>query len=219
MLPHRLSGKRLVWAIEASGTSEPVGSEQRRESGERAALAPHNVVAFLPGMDEARKAIDALERGGIEAAEISLLGPAAEEASERFDTRERDAGVAGRVGTRAAIGAAAGGATGGLAGFLAGLAAFAIPGVGPVIGAGVWATTVAGAVAGGSVGGVIGGYSAVDMTEAYELTYESVKAGRVLVGVHSQDPETVDTGEEILRKLEPLSLDRFDAHGHRLHLD
>jgi hypothetical protein len=201
------------------GYQRPVASEEMRERGATAALATYNVVAVLPGMEEARAAIDALERGGIEAAEISLLGPAAEEAAEHVDTRERDAGVAGRVGTRAAVGAAAGGATGGLAGFLAGLAAFAIPGVGPVLGAGVWAATVAGAVAGGSVGGVIGGYSAVDMTEAYELTYESVKAGRVLVGVHSEDPGTVEKGEEILRGLEPLSLDRFDAHGHRVHRD
>src|SRR5688572_23908902 len=113
-------------------------------------------------MPEARKALDALEAAGIDAAEISLLGPAAEEAAEHADTRERDAGMAGRVGKRA-TGALAGGATGGLAGFLAGLVAFAIPGVGPVIGGGVWAATIGGAVAGGSVGGVIGGYSAVDM--------------------------------------------------------
>ncbi|HEY3209322.1 MAG TPA: hypothetical protein VGL18_05955, partial [Actinomycetota bacterium] len=165
-----------------------MSSEEIRRSEERPAFAPYNVMAVFAGMSEARTAIDALERGAIEAAEISLLGPAAEEAAEHMDTRQRDAGVAGRVGTRATVGAVAGGATGGLAGFLAGLVAFAIPGVGPVVGAGVWAATIGGAVAGGSVGGVIGGYSAVDMNEAYELTYESVRAGRVLVGVHSEDP-------------------------------
>jgi hypothetical protein len=188
-------------------------------SEEKPAFAPHNVVAVFPGMPEAREALDALEAAGIDAAEISLLGPAAEEAAEQADTRERDAGMAGRVGKRATMGALAGGATGGLAGFLAGLAAFAIPGVGPVIGAGVWAATIGGAVAGGSVGGVIGGYSAVDMNEAYELTYESVRAGRVLVGVHSEDPAHVDRGEEILRKLDPLSIDRFDRSGRRLRRD
>jgi isoaspartyl peptidase/L-asparaginase-like protein (Ntn-hydrolase superfamily) len=186
---------------------------------EKPAFAPHNVVAVLPGMPEARKALDALEAAGIDAAEISLLGPAAEEAAEQTDTRERDAGVAGRVGKRATVGAVAGGATGGLAGFLAGLAAFAIPGVGPVIGAGVWAATIGGAVAGGSVGGVIGGYSAVDMNEAYELTYESVRAGRVLVGVHSEDSAHVDRGEQVLRKLDPLSIDRFDKIGRRRRRD
>jgi hypothetical protein len=196
-----------------------MSSEEIRRSEERPAFAPYNVMAVFAGMSEARTAIDALERGAIEAAEISLLGPAAEEAAEHMDTRQRDAGVAGRVGTRATVGAVAGGATGGLAGFLAGLVAFAIPGVGPVVGAGVWAATIGGAVAGGSVGGVIGGYSAVDMNEAYELTYESVRAGRVLVGVHSEDPDHVDKGEKILRKLDPLSVDRFDASGRRLRQD
>ncbi len=196
-----------------------MSAEQTSRRKEPPAFAPHNVVGVFPGMPEARAAIDALERGAVDAAEISLLGPAAEEAALQVDTRERDAGVADRVGTRATVGAVAGGATGGLAGFLAGLAAFAIPGVGPVLGAGVWAATIGGAVAGGSVGGVIGGYSAVDMNEAYELTFESVRAGRVLVGVHSEDPHHVDKGEEILRKLEPLSVEHFDASGRRIHPD
>jgi hypothetical protein len=182
-------------------------------------FAPHNVVTVFPGMQQAREAIDALERGGIDAAEVSLLGPAAEEAAEHLDTLDRDEGMAERVGSRATVGAVAGGATGGLAGFLAGLAAFAIPGVGPVLGAGVWAATIGGAVAGGSVGGVIGGYSAVDMNEAYELTYESVRAGRVVVGVHSEDPAHVQKGAEILRKLDPLGVDHFEASGRRVHND
>jgi hypothetical protein len=196
-----------------------MSSDQVPAEKQPPAFAPHNVVAVFPGMQQAREAIDALERGGIEAAEVSLLGPAAEEAAEHLDTRDRDAGMAERVGSRATVGAVAGGATGGLAGFLAGLAAFAIPGVGPVLGAGVWAATIGGAVAGGSVGGVIGGYSAVDMNEAYELTYESVRAGRVVVGVHSEDPAHVQKGEEILRKLDPLGVDRFEASGRRVHND
>jgi hypothetical protein len=193
-----------------------MSSEQVPAEKQRPAFAPHNVVAVFPGMQQAREAIDALERGGIDAAEVSLLGPAAEEAAEHLDTRDRDESMTERVGSRATAGAVAGGATGGLAGFLAGLAAFAIPGVGPVLGAGVWAATIGGAVAGGSIGGVIGGYSAVDMNEAYELTYESVRAGRVVVGVHSEDPAHVRRGEEILRKLDPLGVDRFEASGRRV---
>ena len=196
-----------------------MSSGQMPAEKQPAEFAPHNVVAVFPGMPEARDAIDALERAGMDAAEISLLGRAAEEAAEHLDTRERDEGMAGRVGSRATVGAVAGGATGGLAGFLAGLAAFAIPGVGPVLGAGVWAATIGGAVAGGSVGGVIGGYSAVDMNEAYELTYESVRAGRVIVGVHSEDPAHVQKGEEILRTLDPVRVDRFEASGRRVPQD
>jgi hypothetical protein len=179
-------------------------------------LAEHNVVASFPDMESGAAAVDALERGGIDGASISLLGKAVEEAAAETETTERDAGVAERVGKRAAIGAAAGTAAGGLTGFLAGLAAFAIPGVGPVVGTGVWAATAAGAVAGGGVGGVVGGVSAIDMTEAWELTQEAVRAGRVMVGVHSEDRAISEKGEEILRRRDPLRVDRYDRQGRRV---
>jgi hypothetical protein len=179
-------------------------------------FAQHNVIAVFPDMQAAAEAVDALERGGIDGAEISVLGKPVEEAATETDTTERDAAVSNRVGKRVMVGAASGTAAGGLAGFLAGLAAFAIPGVGPVIGVGVWASTVAGAVAGGAVGGVVGGVSSLDMTEAWELTQEEVGAGRVLVGVHSADPDRVEKGSQILRDGEPVRIERFDARGRRL---
>ena len=94
--------------------------------------------------------------------------------------------------------------------------AFAIPGVGPVIGAGVWAAIAGGAVAGGAVGGVIGGVSSLDMTEAWELTYQSVREGRVLVGVHSDDTAEADRAADILRGQDAARVDRFDRQGKRL---
>ena len=111
---------------------------QSREAQD-APLAEFNVIGVFPDMVAARKAMDALERAGIDAVHISLLGPRAEEASSRADTRERDENVAVDVGKRTGIGAAAGAAAGGIAGLIAGAVAFAIPGVGPVIGAGLWA--------------------------------------------------------------------------------
>jgi hypothetical protein len=181
-----------------------------------AALAPYNVVATFPDMEAARAAVSALERHGIDGANISLLGRRAEQAAEEADTRGRDAAAAGHVARRVAAGAAAGSAAGGVTGFLAGLAAFAIPGVGPVVGAGVLAATIGGAVGGAAVGGVVGAESAMDMSGAWELTYESVRAGRVLVGVHGDDEDVVDRGEEALTGHRPLSLDRFDAAGRRV---
>jgi hypothetical protein len=188
----------------------------RSREMQEAPFAEHNAIGVFPDMVAARKAMDALERGGIDAVHISLLGPRAEEASSRADTRERDENVAVDVGKRAGIGAAAGTAAGGIAGLIAGALAFAIPGVGPVIGAGVWAAAAGGAVAGGAVGGVIGGISAVGLNEAWELTYQSVRAGRVLVGVHSDDRGDVDRGADILREHGALSVDRFDRGGRRL---
>jgi hypothetical protein len=187
----------------------------KKDLGEHV-LAPFNVVAVYPDMGAARKALDALERAGVEAGEISLLGKRAEEAAGDIDTRTRDDRMVKQVGKRAAAGAAAGTAAGGLVGFIAGAVAFAIPGVGPVLGAGVWASTAAGAVAGGSIGGVVGGVTSLDMTEAWELTYESVKGGRVLVGVHSDDRRNVDRGAQVLREHDAIRVERFDSRGKRL---
>ena len=179
-------------------------------------FAQYNVVAEFPDMDAAGSAVDALEKSGVDGSEISLLGRAVEEAAGQTDTIERDAAVADRIGKRAVAGAAAGTAAGGVTGFLAGLAAFAIPGIGPVVGAGVWAATAAGAVAGGAVGGVLGGVSSVDMTEAWELTQEAVRAGHVMVGVHSGDEDHVNRGAEVLRSRDPLRMDRYDSQGRRV---
>ena len=187
-------------------------TEQARE----VSFAEYNVIAAYPNMDAARKAMDALEAGGIDAVHVSLLGPRAEEAAERADTRERDERVVRHVGKRAGVGAAAGTAAGGIAGLIAGAVAFAIPGVGPVIGAGVWAAIAGGAVAGGAVGGVIGGVSSLDMTEAWELTYQSVRKGQILVGVHSEDADEADHAAEILRGEDALAVERFDRRGKRL---
>ena len=194
-----------------------MNDEQRLEEEARPQqMAEHNVLAAFVDMDAARKAIDALEGAGIESGKISLLGRAAEEAAGETDTTDRDIEGTAFVGKRAAVGGAVGSATGGLAGFLAGAAAFGIPGVGPVIGAGIWASTIAGAIAGGAVGGVVGGISSIDVTPAWELTLESVKAGRAVVGVHSDAEDDVRRGEEALRSSDPVTIDRFDSRGRRL---
>jgi hypothetical protein len=179
-------------------------------------LDSHNVLAVFPDMDAARQAIDGLERAGIDAGHISLLGPGAEREAGDTDTTERDVEATGHVGGRALAGGAAGTAAGGAVGFLAGLVAFSIPGVGPVIGAGVWAATAAGAIGGGAVGGVLGGISSVGMTPAWELTHGHVRGGRVVVGVHSEDEEEMGRAEESLRKLDPVAIERFDSRGQRL---
>jgi hypothetical protein len=190
--------------------------DEDRIEQNRQGFAQHNLTAAFPGMEEARAALDALERAGIESSRISLLGPRAEEAAEETDTRSRDLDLTKDVGKKVAAGAAAGSAVGGAAGFLAGLAAFAIPGVGPVLGAGVWAATIGGAAAGASVGGVVAGVGSIDVSEAWELTYQHVREGRVVVGVHSDDADEVGKAAEALQKLEPLSVHRFDPEGRVL---
>lgn len=179
-------------------------------------LSEHNIVAVYTDMESARKAIAALERHGLEAAKVSLVGPGPEEAQEETDTAERDSRMADDVGKRTAAGAAAGGALGGTAGFLAGAAAFSIPGVGPVIGAGVWAAAMTGAGVGGVIGGVVGGVSGMDMGEAGDLTYETLRARRVIVAAHADDPDEAVEAEKVLAGTDPRELHRFDRQGRRL---
>jgi hypothetical protein len=179
-------------------------------------LPEHNVMAVFTDMEAAHEAVRALETHGVEGGKVSLVGPGAEEARAETDTADRDSRMSGDVGKRAAAGAAAGGALGGTAGFLAGAAAFAIPGIGPVIGAGVWAAAIGGAVAGAGVGGVVGGLSGLEMGEAGELTYESLKAGRVVVVVHADDAEEAASVEKVLADKEPQEIHRFDARGQRV---
>ena len=176
----------------------------------------YNVMAVMPDMETARSAYASIERSGIESEKISLLGPGVEEAAAQPNDEAQDAGVAADTVKGAAVGSAVGGVTGGVAGALAGLAAFAIPGVGPVIGAGIWAATIGGAIAGASVGGVIGGVTHLPTGEAWELTYQSVREGRVLVVVHSDSQAEIDTVAKDLQKAGALRIDHFDAEGRLL---
>src|SRR6266480_1128076 len=143
----------------------------------REQLSKINVVATYLDMDAARKAFDALEKAGVDGDDMSLLGRHAEEAAAVTETRQRDAHLVGDVSEKVAKG----GAMGAAAGAIAGTAAFVIPGVGPALGIGIWAGTLGGAVAGGAVGGVAGGVTAMDQSDDWELTYDEVADGKVLV--------------------------------------
>ena|SRR5438067_6406885 len=175
-------------------------------------LSKFNVVATYPDMGAARRAIDALELGGVDGDDISLLGRNVDAASAEADTRERDAHLVGDVTDKALKG----GAIGTVAGALAGAAAFVIPGIGTGIGAGIWAATLGGAVAGGAVGGMAGGVAATNQSEDWELTYEDVASGRVLVATHTDDRPEADRQAELLGKHDPLKVELFDERGKRI---
>ena len=183
----------------------------------RERLAEHNVVATFPDMHRARDAIMALERAGVEADNISLLGRAGDEVANEPDPAERDAGVTKDVTKAALAGTAVGGAVGGIAGFIAGALAFGIPGIGPVVGSGIWAATLGAAGVGGPIGGLVAGAAALGESEAWESTYhESVRAGRVVVAVHADDRQHLDRATEVLRGQEPATLEFLNAQGRRV---
>ena len=178
----------------------------------REQLSKYNVVATYPDMATARDAFNALEAAGIDGDDMSLVGPHADAAAAETDTRDRDAHLVGDVGEKVVKG----GAIGSVAGAIAGSVAFLIPGVGPAVGVGIWAATLGGAVAGGAIGGVAGGVSAVDYSEDWELTYDDVAQGNVLVATHAAESEEADTQESILRAHKPLKVQRFDERGQRV---
>src|SRR5438270_6011315 len=178
----------------------------------REQLSPYNVVATYSDMPAARKAFDALERAGVDGDDISLLGPHADAAAAEQETRERDAHLVGDVTGKSLKG----GAIGSIAGAVAGTVAFVIPGVGPAIGTGIWVATLGGAVAGGAVGGVAGGVSAIDQSEDWELTYDDVRDGKVLVVTHAEDDADADRQEKVLEAHAPEKVERFDRQGKRI---
>jgi outer membrane lipoprotein SlyB len=178
----------------------------------REKLSPINVAATYEDMVSARRAITALERAGVDGDDISLLGRRADVVAHEQDTRERDAHLTGDVAKKVGEG----GALGTVAGALAGTVAFAIPGIGPGIGAGIWAATLGGAIAGGAVGGVAGGVSAIPQTEDWELTYDDVRDGKILVVTHAGNEAHADKQAKVLQAHDPVKLERFDERGRRI---
>src|SRR5579864_9076503 len=175
----------------------------------REQLSKFNVVATYPDMHTARKAFGALEAAGVDGEDMSLLGPHVGEAAAETDTRNRDAHLVGDVSEHVVKG----GAIGSVAGAIAGGVAFMIPGVGPAIGVGIWAAALGGAVAGGAVGGMAGGVASIDQSDDWELTYDDIAEGKVLVATHADDEADAEKQESVLRENKPLKVQRFDDKG------
>ena len=176
-------------------------------------LTANNVMATFGQMEQAREAVLALNRAGVEAEKVSMIGKDVEEVASDPDTRLRDLEVTGEVAKKAALGGAAGSVLGGLAG----AAAFVIPGVGPVIGSGIWAAVAAAGVAGGAVGGMVGGVASIDLNDEWELTFQdALKGGKVLVAVHADDEEQAAEARRTLEEHGPEKVVDLDADGKPL---
>ena len=179
-------------------------------------FAEHNVIASFADMDAARAAIGALEDHGVDAGRISLLGRQAAEAVHDPDSVGRDERMMDVQARTAAKGAAAGAGVGGTVGFLAGVAAFGVPGIGPAVAGGIWAMTLGGAAAGSGVGLATNAYARIKQSEAWEASYDTVSAGRVVVGVHTPDAGELEDAERILADHGGHEPSRFDREGRRL---
>lgn len=98
-------------------------------------------------------------------------------------------------------GATTGGVLGGSLGLLAGIGALAIPGLGPFIAAGPIMAALSGSAVGGSIGLLIGALIGSGIPEYEAKKYESgLKAGNILISVHTDSDEEIKRAEEILKK-------------------
>ncbi len=170
----------------------------------------YNVVATFASPERAREALEGLGRAGVDADQVSLVGPNVEAVASDPDTRLRDLEVTAEVGKQAAKG----GVVGSVLGALAGAAAFAIPGIGPGIGTGIFAAMAAGGIGGGAVGGMVGGIGSMELSENWELTFqEALRGGKVVVVVHADSDDEARRAAEVLEKEQPERIERMDAEG------
>jgi hypothetical protein len=79
----------------------------------------------------------------------------------------------------------------------------------------MWMSTLGGAVLGSGVGGVLGGVASIDSSDAWALSHQ-VQQGHALVGVHSDDRETVIRARDILAARDVIDVGEFDRNGKRI---
>jgi hypothetical protein len=112
----------------------------------------------------------------------------------------------------AGAGAVGGTAVGGLIGLIAGASALLIPGLGPMLAAGTWAsvlgTAAAGAGVGAAYGGLVGGLVGMGVGEEKTHVYtEGVEKGGVLLLVDPEDPDRIETVENIMIRHDGIGVD------------
>lgn len=176
----------------------------------REGLSRHNIVGAYDDMASARKAIEALQFAGIEADDISLRGPAAEEAERRIEkeTQPVDQSMIGRIVLLAIVGGAIGAVAGAVLGSILWAADVGIARATDNAGLQIGMWVLAGAI----IGSLIAPYWGFTASRAWELTHEPVP-GRVFVGVHSDDPDEIANADKVLHKQHAAEITRLDDQG------
>src|SRR5580693_3489925 len=140
-------------------------------------------------------AVDTLRREEFRNTDISVLFPE-NEGTKDFAHEKNTKAPEG-----ATTGAASGAIIGGGLGWLVGIGALAIPGLGPFIAAGPIMAALAGVGAGGAIGGLTGALIGMGIPEYEAKRYEGrVKAGGILLSVHSDTSEEIKRAKEILER-------------------
>jgi hypothetical protein len=153
------------------------------------------VFALARDREHASRIVDQLKTAGFSNQDISVL--MSEKSSSRDFAHEKET----KAPEGAVTGAVTGGALGGVLGWLAGIGALAIPGVGPLIAAGPIMAALSGAAVGAATGGIAGALIGMGMPEYEAKRYESsIKEGKVLISVHSENAEETKRAKEIFER-------------------
>jgi F0F1-type ATP synthase assembly protein I len=174
----------------------------------------YNVIADFADGAGARAAIMDLERKGVEAGRISLLGvdQGHSARAEGDELRMKDKATTKRVGSRAITGAVAGALVGALIGW--GIAAAFTEGQsGRLV-----IAAMGGAIVGFLLGGLWAGYSNVAASgEAVEETYDTdTTGGPTQLVVRTDDSDEFDRAMKALEGSGATKLSRLDRDGRRV---
>jgi hypothetical protein len=157
-------------------------------------MSEQSVVGIYHKMDEAEKAVRALDRAGFPIKQVTI-------ASKDISSEKAVHGYVTACDV-SKQGAATGAWLGGIFGLLVGAAFMWVPGIGPVVVAGSLSAAllggVEGALAGSALGGILSGLAAWGISKQHILKYEEVvKAGKFLVVAHGTADE-VKKAQEVL---------------------
>ncbi len=181
--------------------------------GDSDPLPSHNVVGVFP---DTRHAIESLEDAGIDSARISLLGREAEDVRREKETEPRDERVTEHMEKPNGGGSGSRGCRRRGHRFLRRPGRLRHPWGRPGDRRGRVGCDLGGDISGGAVGGVVAGVSGLGTSPEWELTFDPLKEGKVLVGGHSPERTDVAKGADVLGRQHPISLDWYDARGRRL---
>ncbi|HUR45683.1 MAG TPA: hypothetical protein VMZ27_07390 [Candidatus Saccharimonadales bacterium] len=156
---------------------------------------PKSVFCLARDQEHASRIVDDLKLGGFSNQDISVLLPDKTSSREFAHHKETKA----PEGTT--TGVLTGGAIGGVLGWLVGIGALSIPGLGPFIAAGPIMAALSGSAVGAAAGGLTGALIGMGIPEYEAKRYEGrVKEGKVLVSVHSDNPDETKRAKEIFER-------------------
>jgi hypothetical protein len=170
------------------------------------------VAARFAALPDAREGIVALQRAGVDADDIQLLGDQAVDAGRPSSPspvdRRTTRFVAGRVITGAALGAG----IGAVAGVVAGLVLIAVADIASAAWAVVLCALVLGML-GAAVGAFVSVERGVGFGDAWPTTFESGADGEVWVAVYTRDRETANRATDVLSAATALELQSAAGRG------